>query len=61
MITKEQKELIRHKIEWEGFDYCFNGYSNWKEIKDKEFQKLRKAYVEAAEALENWCDTNCPE
>lgn len=38
----------------EGFDYCFRGYSDWKEIKDKEFHQLRKAYVEVAQALEEY-------
>ena len=45
-------ELVAHKIDYEGFDYCFRNYSDWEEIKDDEFQKLRQAYVDAANELE---------
>ena len=54
MITDKQKELLLYKMDAEGFDYCFRNYSNWKEIKDTEFHKLRKAYMEAANALEEY-------
>lgn len=56
-ITKEQAEMLVHKVELEGFDYCFTGYSSWKEIKDDEFQKLRKAYVDSAKALQMYVDS----
>jgi predicted deacetylase len=54
MITEEQLEILLYKMDAEGFDYCFHGYSNWKEIKDKEFHKLREAYVKAKTDLENY-------
>ena len=50
----EQMEYVRNHAEQEGFDYCFTGYSDFLDIKDKEFHKLRKAYVEAAEALKKY-------
>ena len=48
----DELEMVRHKIEYEGFDYALTSYSSWGEVKDKEFHKLRKAYVKAKEALE---------
>lgn len=50
------KELsyVRDTIEQEGFAYAFTGYSDFAEIKDKEFHALRMAYVEAAEKLADY-------
>lgn len=45
-------EYVRDKIETEGFDYAFRMYSEFESVKDEEFHRLRKAYVEAAEALD---------
>lgn len=55
-VVKEREhfELLFQKIEWEGFDYCFTDYSEWEEIKDKKFQKLRTAYVKAHEELQSF-------
>jgi predicted RNA-binding protein (virulence factor B family) len=50
-MTKQENHKILDKIEWEGFEYTFVGYSDWEEIKDAKFHKLRKAYKKAAEAL----------
>jgi len=49
-------EYVSGLIETEGFDYSFRFYSNFEEIKDPEFHELRKKYVEAANALENYID-----
>lgn len=45
---------VRNCMDNEGFDYCFRNYSEFEEVQDEEFQKLRKAYVDAAEALEKY-------
>lgn len=50
MTARERQDLLA-KIEWEGFDYTFADYSDWKEIKDKKFHELREAFVKAREAL----------
>jgi hypothetical protein len=42
-------------VEREGLDYTFRYYTNFPEIKDKKFQKLRKAYVKAAQDLSDYC------
>ncbi len=49
---------VKQRVNNEGFDYCFRHYSNFKEIQDDEFHKLRKAYIEAANALEKYIDEN---
>ena len=41
-------------VENEGFDYAFRNYSDFKDVKDEEFHRLRKAYVDAAEALSEY-------
>ena len=50
----EEMQDVRDRAEQEGFDYCFTGYSDFLEIKDEEFHRLRKAYVDAAEALQKY-------
>ena len=43
-------------VENEGFDYAFRHYSDFEEVKDKEFHRLRSAYVKAAEELAEYLD-----
>lgn len=43
-------------VEQEGFDYTFRSYSEFPDVKDRKFHKLRKAYVEAAEKLEDYLE-----
>ncbi len=49
---------LRSRMNQEGFHYCFKHYSNFNEIEDQEFHKLRKAYLSAAEKLEKLIDAN---
>lgn len=42
---------VRAIVEGEGFHYAFCHYSDFKAVKDKEFHRLRRAYLKAAEAL----------
>lgn len=51
---KENWERLNYRMDEEGFHYCFNGYSNWEEIKDKEFHKLKEKYLKSAEELEEY-------
>ncbi len=48
-------------IECEGFDYAFTGYSNFEEVQDEEFHRLRKEYLQARMNLANYigCDPDC--
>lgn len=56
-MTEEEKEnweSVQYRMHDEGFHYCFDGYSDWKEIKDKKFHELRQAYLKAAKELETY-------
>lgn len=50
-------ETLRNKIDSEGFDYAVSGYSDWGEILDQEFHRLREAYLEAKTVFEEYVDT----
>lgn len=58
-MSMNGKELnyIKGTLEKEGFHYAFTGYSDFEEIKDEEFHRLRKAYVKATEELADYLDT----
>lgn len=56
-MTEEEKELwsvLLYRIDEEGFDYCFNGYSSWVEIKDERFHKLRLEYLESVKSMKEY-------
>ena len=53
-MTIEENGELREKIDAEGFDYCFDGYSNWEEVKDPTFHALREAYLDAKAELESY-------
>lgn len=40
-------DYIRETVDSEGFDYAFVHYSNFEEVKDEEFHKLREAFLKA--------------
>ena len=44
-------EYVRFCCESESFPYAFTSYSNFEEVKDEEFHRLRLAYLEAGQAL----------
>lgn len=56
-INKEEQlelfENVKYRIREEGFYYCFKHYSNWEEIEDKEFHKLRKQFLAVADKMES--------
>jgi len=54
MTDTEDFQYVENKMRNEGFDYCFIHYSNFDEIKDKEFHKLRKRYIKAQKALKQY-------
>jgi hypothetical protein len=49
---------VKYRIEEEGLDYCFRCYSNFDEIEDTEFHKLRERYIAASKALEKYVNEN---
>ena len=60
-VDREDWERVKYRMDEEGFHYCFDGYSRWQEIKDAEFHELRKAYLNAANALEKYVDMKLEE
>ncbi len=55
-MTRE-KDLwrsVHYRMGEEGFDYCFDGYGDWREIEDEEFHKLRLQYLQSAKDLKQY-------
>lgn len=52
---------VQNKMENEGFHYCFEGYSNWDDIHDKQFHVLRENYKRSAKELEDYVDLKATE
>jgi hypothetical protein len=56
-MTEEEKrnwKSVQYRMKEEGFNYCFDGYSNWDEIKDEKFHELRLNYLKAVEELKEY-------
>ena len=51
MPDGEEKDSILDTVEMEGFDYTFQAYSQFDDVKDEEFHRLRKQYLAAQEQL----------
>lgn len=47
-------EDVAYKVDSEGFHYAFVHYSDFKEVDDPEFHRLREAYVKAAKELRDY-------
>ena len=50
----EDFEMVRYRMDAEGFHYCFKHYSSFIDIDDKEFHELRNKYLEISSDLENY-------
>lgn len=60
----EELKVVKHKISWEGFDYCFRHYSSWKDVFDEDFHRLRKGYISGtikSTELSNYIDNKISE
>lgn len=42
----EHWHSVQFRMEDEGFEYCFQSYSHWDEIKDEEFHRLRTGFLQ---------------
>jgi len=58
---KENFESCKYRILEEGFHYCFNSYSNWDEIKDAEFHRLRNVYLNSEKELKEYVNRKADE
>ena len=47
----EKFEMVRYRMENEGFHYCFKHYSSFKEVQDGKFHELRRKYLEISHEL----------
>jgi hypothetical protein len=50
----EKFEMVRYRMENEGFHYCFKHYASFKEVQDEKFHELRKKYLEISHELEEY-------
>lgn len=53
-MKKKDKQYLEAIIDKEGFGYAFIDYSDFEEIEDEKFHVLRKAFVDAAEKLQEY-------
>lgn len=55
-MSSEEAEDVLQRIRQEGFHYCFDGYSDWKEIADKKFHELREKYLKYSKELKSYLE-----
>lgn len=53
-MNGEELDYVRGCVDNEGFDYAFRHYSDFADVRDVKFHKLREAYIKAAEKLEGY-------
>jgi hypothetical protein len=56
-LVSEQKELfkdVEYRMREEGVGYCFEHYSDWKEIEDKKFHELRLKFLESLKNIKEY-------
>ena len=57
----ENWQSVQYRMEEEGFDYCFISYSDWDEIEDEEFHKLRKEFLSSMKNIKEFVDNKINE
>jgi len=65
-LEQEEDDLglwksVQYRMGEEGFDYCFESYSRWDEIKDEEFHRLRKEFLRTMSELRNYINNKVDE
>jgi hypothetical protein len=53
----ENLEMVRYRMDAEGFHYCFKHYSSFEEVEDEKFHSLRESYIKIAEELEEYVES----
>mgnify|MGYP000312205362 CR=1 FL=1 len=58
-IKKIEEELdnfraVQYRMGEEGIDYCFESYSSFEEIEDKEFHKLRQEFLDSMKKIREY-------
>ena len=54
-MTGKEFNYIKETVENEGFDYAFANYTDFSEIKDEEFHRLRAKFLLARTNLIEYC------
>ena len=57
----EDWESVKYRMENEGIDYCFESYSDWDEIKDEEFHRLRLGFLQYMKEIREYVDKKIEE
>jgi hypothetical protein len=57
----ENWQSVQYRMDGEGFDYCFESYSDWDEIKDEEFHRLRLGFLQHMKELREYIDNKVEE
>lgn len=63
-MSEDELELwqtVQYRMDEEGFDYCFESYSDWSEIKDEEFHRLRLGFLKSITDLREYIDKKIEE
>jgi hypothetical protein len=53
-MTEDEKLYVSECVSEEGFAYCFEDYSDFKNINDPEFHRLRKKYLKVYFEFKNY-------
>ena len=53
----ENFQMVRYRMDAEGFHYCFKHYSSFEEVEDEKFHSLRESYIKIAEELEEYVES----
>lgn len=57
---REAKIDLLVEIDKDGFDYAINTYSDYKEMKDAEFDRLRKNFIKKSKSFEKYIELKNP-
>lgn len=52
---------VQYHMDQEGIDYCFELYSNFKEIEDEKFHELRLRFIQSMCDLRDYVNEKCDE
>ena len=60
-IKKLEEDLdnfrsVQYRMDNEGISYCFDGYSDWDEIEDEEFHKLRLEFLSSMKKIRSYVE-----
>jgi hypothetical protein len=57
----EDWEAVNYRMREEGIDYCFEHYSNWDEIQDDEFHRLRLGFLQYMKEIREYVNKKIEE